>query len=233
MDRRTRPHEVTTGVGVSLLDPGFGATVLAGSPSTAPGTVGVDASVDYTWDSRTGDAPLRGHRYSVGVSGGIVPGYSIDWANIQVGAVQLVPIDPRQVLAIRGSAGWAIGGFANRLLPLGGADAVRGAPLDAVLANERLVGNLEYRLAVLRNASIPLPLLWVTGLEIAPGVEAGVAWTGQELYSAVSGTLGVHTVTDAFGIRPVSAGVTAAVPVWTGGFHAEEVQFYIDFSQSF
>lgn len=225
LDRRRRPHQITSGLGVSLLDPGFGATT--------PGTLGVDAAVDYVWDSRIGDAPLRGHRYSVGVSGGIVPGYSIDWANIQVGAVQLVPIDARQVLAIRGSAGWAIGAFANRLLPLGGADAVRGAPLDAVLANERLVGNLEYRLAVLRNASIPLPLLWVTGLEIAPGIEAGVAWTGEELYSVMSGTLGVHTVTDAFGIRPVSAGVTAAVPVWTRGFQADSVQFYIDFSQSF
>jgi hypothetical protein len=225
LDRRLRPHRVTTGVGASLLDPGFGATVR--------GAVALDASLAYSWDTRVGDVPLRGHRYSAALGIGMVPGAVDVWASALASAVQLVPIDTRQVLALRIGGGWATGDVAHRLLPLGGGDAVHGVPVDAVLGNERIVGNVEYRAALFRNASVPLPMLWLTEVELSPGLEAGAAWRGEDRYAAVSATLGVHTLTDAFGARPVLAGATVAWPVWTTGFVADTPQFYVDFAQSF
>ena len=225
LDRRLRPHRVTTRGGASLLDPDFG--------STHAGEVALDASVAYAWDTRDGDVPLRGHRYSAAVGVGMIPGETDRWASALAGMVQLVPIDARQVLALRLEGGWASGDVAHRLLPLGGGDAVHGVPVDAVLGSERVVGNVEYRVALFRNASIPLPMLWLTELQVAPGLEAGAAWRGEEVFTAVSATFGVHTVTDAFGARPVLAGATVALPLWTTGFSSDTLQFYVDFAQSF
>ncbi|MDP2310288.1 MAG: hypothetical protein Q8P18_30005 [Pseudomonadota bacterium] len=225
LDRRLRPHRVTTLLGGSLLDPDFAATY--------PGTIALDASVAYAWDTRNGDVPLRGHRYSTALRVGMIPGDTEIWASALAGAVQLLPIDARQVVALRLGGGWASGDVPNRLLPLGGGDAVHGVPVGAVLGNERIVANVEYRAALFRNASIPLPLLWLTELQVSPGLEAGAAWRGEAVYAAVSATFGVHTVTDAFGARPVLAGVTLAQPLWTTGFLADRLQFYVDFAQSF
>ncbi len=230
LDRRERAHRLGMSVGAALLDAGFQAT--------DSGAVALDTTLAYAWETRVGDIPLSGHRYSANLGLGIVPDGGDIWASATVGAVQLVPIDPRQVLALRVGGGWASGAVPHRLLPLGGGDAVRGVPVDAVLANERVVANLEYRATLFRNASVPLPFLWLSELQISPGIEGGAAWRGPltseaQTFGAVSATLGLHTVTDAFGVRPVFAGMTMAVPVWTEGFEGRVVQFYLEFSRGF
>ncbi|MES2644875.1 MAG: hypothetical protein V4850_35640 [Myxococcota bacterium] len=232
LDRRGRAHRLGLAVGGALLDPDFEATDR--------GRIALDTTLGYAWDTRTGDIPLAGHKYSATVGLGIVPGGGDTWASATAGVIQLVPIDPRQVLALRLGGGWASGAVGHRLLPLGGGDAVHGVPVDAVLANERVVVNLQYRGALFRNASIKLPGIWLTELQISPGIEAGAAWRGAltpeadvSRFGAVSATLGLHTVTDAFGVRPVFAGMTVALPLWTYGFESRALQFYVDFAQSF
>lgn len=225
LNRQVRSQMISAIVRGSLLDEVFSAT--------EDGDIAIDLTVAHSWDTRLGDSPLRGHRYATELGGGFVPGTDQRWARALGSYVQLVPVDARQVLALRVGGGWATGAVAHRLLPLGGADAVRGVPQGGVLGNERVSFNAEYRLAVFRNLSIPMPLVWVTELQVSPGIEAGAAWRAGEPMGALAATFGMHTVTDAFGIRPVLAGATLTYPLRTWGFEADSLQVYVDFAQSF
>lgn len=224
-DRQHRPHVVSLLLGASVLDPAFG-------PVDA-GVLAVEARVGYRWDTRAGDSPLRGHRIAAELVGGLVPREDQQWARALVSATELVPLDARQVLAIRAGGGWASGHVAHRLLPLGGSEGVRGVPTSALLANERVTLNVEYRVALFRNLSVPLPLVWLTEVQVSPGLEAGAAWVGEGARGALAATFGVHTVTDAFGVRPVVAGATLAMPITAWRVEAQTLQVYVDFAQSF
>ncbi len=229
VDRLSRTEHLFFSVSGSWLDPAF--------RPTTNGQYAVGAYASWSWETRQ-DRALSGHRLSGSVSGGFVPGSAERWAAAGVGATQLVPISPRQVLAVRVKAGWATGDVAHRLLPLGGGDNLRAVPEALYVANERLVTNLEYRLALFRNAEIPLPLLWASELQVAPGLEAGSAWAddGTRL-AAVGGTLGIHAIADGFGARPTLAGVTVAMPLWStstwGTTPLSRLQVYVQFDQGF
>ncbi len=226
-DRRTRTHRVSVFFGPALLDPAF--------RPTESGAVAIGWSVGYSWDTRT-DAffALSGHRRALSVGGGFIPGSEERWAAAAISAVQLFSPHPRHVLAVRAKAAWASGGVEHRLLPLGGAGEVRAVPEAAVLGNERIGASVEYRVAPLRNASVPIVgLAWLSEVHLSPGVDAGVVWRGPDQAAAVGATLGLHVLVELLGARPSLAGVTAAVPVWTEGVSADGPQVYIDFSHPF
>ena len=103
----------------------------------------------------------------------------------------------------------------------------------AVLGNERVDATFEYRFAPLRNASVPLPLLYGAELQISPGVDVGVAWRDERRYAAVGLSGGVHVVSEFLGAQPNLTGVTFAWPVWTDGFDADALQIYVDFAHPF
>jgi hypothetical protein len=104
---------------------------------------------------------------------------------------------------------------------------------SAVVGNERIDGTFEYRVALLRNASIPLPLLWLSDIHLSPGIDAGVAWRDEERWAAVGASLGLHALADVLGAQPYLAGVTVAAPIWTDGLAPGAPQVYIDFSHAF
>lgn len=229
-NRQRRAQRLLFLVEGSWLDPAF-------RPTTA-GAYAMGGTLGWSWETRQEEA-LSGHRYSASIGGGAVPGSTEQWASTGLAATQLFPISPRQVLAVRGKAGWASGDVEHRLLTLGGAEDLRSIPESLFVGNEKVIANVEYRAALFRNAQIPLPLLWGTELQVAPGVELGSAWANDGSFLAAAGvSLGVHGVYDALGGRPMLAGVTLAAPVWgTAPVWAESpvdaLQVYIDFNQGF
>lgn len=226
VDRRTRAHRLSFFAGPSLLDPAY--------RPTDQGAIAIGGGIGYSWDTRTDDFfALSGHRLSVGVGGGFVPQSVEQWASASLIGIKLVSPHPRHVFAFKAKAGWSSGDVEHRLLPLGGGSDVRGVPEPAVVANERVSANIEYRWAVFRNASLPLPLLYLSELHLSPGLDAGVAWRGADRFAAVGATLGVHVLSDFLGARPSLTGVTIAQPLWTEGFEATDTQLYVDFFHAF
>lgn len=220
LDRRTRPLRAWAGVNASLLDPAFRPTEL--------GTTALGTYLGLAWETRVDpDFPRRGHRLSLGTSGGIVPGSEERWGSLGVGAIGLVPLGGRATWASRASGGVATGDVEHRLLGLGGGGAVQGLPYNAALGNGRLVGGTELRVEAMRHASVPLPLLWWADTQLTLGLEAGQLWTGrpEEISRAVGWVAGVGFVGDVLGARPTLLHLTFARPVWwepeplvTGGF---------------
>ncbi len=226
VDRRTRTHRISLFAGPSLLDPAF--------RPTDSGAVAIGGAAGYAWDTRTDDdLALSGHRLSVAVGGGFVPRSEDRWASAMIAAVKLLSPHPRHVFALKAKAGVATGDVEHRLLPLGGGGDVRAVPEPAVVGNQRLDATIEYRWAPLRNASIPLPLAWLSEIHLSPAIDAGVAWRGEERYAAVGAALGVHTIVDLLGAKGSLAGVTFALPLWTSNLDADALQLYIDFSHAF
>lgn len=226
LDRRKRAHRLTFFVGPSLLDPAF--------RPTDRGAVAIGGAVGYAWDTRTDPFFARsGHRVAVGVGGGFVPESDDRWASASATVVRLLSPHPRHVFGLKLKGGWASGDVEHRLLPLGGAGDVRGVPESALVANARVTGSFEYRWAPLRNASIPLPWMWLADLHVSPGIDAGVAWRGEERHAAVGASLGVHALVDLLGAQPYLAGVTVATPFWTEALPPSSPQIYIDFAHAF
>lgn len=226
LDRQLRQHRLVVSGGPSLLDPAF-------RPTTS-GAVAIGAGASYAWDTRQGDVAMSGHRLSLGVGGGFIPGSPEVWASAGLAGVKLLALSDRSVVALRGRAGWASGDVEHRLLALGGADQLRSVVDHEAVGNERLLANVELRQAVFRYASIPLPLAWLEEIQLSPGIEGGVLWRdGGERYAGIGATLGARTIIDALGARPVLAGVSVAVPLWEDGFTRGGPQVYFDFTQSF
>lgn len=241
LDRQFRSQRFYASFGPSLLDPAY--------RPTESGAVALGGGMGFTEDTRQGDEALRGHRLSVGVGGGFVPGSADVWASASASGVGLVPLTPRVVLAGKLGVAWASGQVEHRLLALGGGSLVRSVSDNEVVGNERAVADLELRLAVFRNASLPLPLVWLSELQLAPGLEAGALWRGDlgafdladvdhavdpaGLYAGLGATLGVHVIADGLGARPVFVGTSFALPLDQVGFAGGGLQYYLDFEQSF
>jgi hemolysin activation/secretion protein len=167
---------------------------------------------------------------SVAVGAGTRLTAAESWASAGGAWVELVPIHPRHVLATRLRAGWSSSEVAHRLLTLGGADAVRSVEETAVLGNERLVANVEYRWSALRDISVPLPLAWVSELQLVPGFDAGAVWIdGSDAPSVASGaTVGLYSVLDVFGARPTLVGAVMAFPISPVVSSVPQVYFSFD-----
>jgi hemolysin activation/secretion protein len=131
----------------------------------------------------------------------------------------------------------------HRLFSLGGDTALRGIPPGQVVGSNQAVGMVEWRWAPIRNASLWLPLIWLTELQVSGGLEGG--WVGGlvrdgDLGDAGQGAvaadwvLGVGVAGDWFGARPGLLTLTVARPFWTQGIPEEPArQVYLRGTQAF
>ena len=68
---------------------------------------------------------------------------------------------------------------------------------------------------MIRDASLPLPLAWLSEVQVVPGVEAGGVLRDGEAApeTALGADLGVYAVLDVFGARPTLFGTVFAFPI--------------------
>ncbi len=232
-NRRARAHTIYAWGGAALLDPDFRATER--------GPVAVGAGGSWSWDTRTDRFhPLQGHRVSVAVGAGAVPGASdrIDgdsaWWSAGASVAAVHSPHPVVTFAGRARAGWASGDVGHRLLPLGGASDLRAIDEGAFVGNGRAVAAAEARFCVVRNASVPLGFGWLSEVHLSPGIEAGGAWRDDTRAAAVGGTLGGHITFDLLGGRPSIGGITLAAPLATDGVSGGTgLQWYLDVTHPF
>jgi hypothetical protein len=220
LDGWSRPHRLRGSIGASYLNPRF-------AESDAP--IAADIGAGYTWDNRvSGEFPLRGSRAGISLGVGALPGTDVSWSSAAVSSTGLLPLHPRHVLAVSGSGALAVSDLAHRLLTLGGRGAMASIPSlpacdDGIrstadepcsqLADQRILARAEYRIAVLRNASVPMLLAWGSELHLAVGAEAMVARVGDDYASATGATVGLSGVGDVLGAEPTLIGVTAGWPL--------------------
>ncbi|MSQ04044.1 MAG: hypothetical protein EXR71_19515 [Myxococcales bacterium] len=220
LDRRQRHHRIALMVGGSIFDPAYRDTI--------DGDAAVEGSMGYAWDTRAGDTfAFRGRRVGAGVSGGVRVHDGAAWSGIGATWIELIALHPRHVVATRLRAGWAGGEVEHRLLTLGGADAVRSVREDEVVGTLRAVGNLEYRWSIIRDASVPLPLAWLSEVQLAPGFDVG-AVEADGAHTGGGATLGLYCILDIFGARPTLLGVVTAFPVWPDPGLVPQVYFSFD-----
>ena len=228
LDRRYRALRLWGGVGGAVLDPDFRPTLQ--------GAAVVEALTGIAWDTRPHSAmATRGHRLSASTSiGGATSGAS-GWASGQLAATGLLPLSGRLTLAGRAKRGLASGTLAHRQLPLGGSGAVAALPADAIIGTQRAIGSAELRWVPLKLASVPLPLLWVSDVQLSGGIDAGVVGNGQETWQAVGWSAGVAVVADILGASPNLGGIWLAGPLWSdpSGLADPVPEIYVRISQTF
>ncbi|NOY25164.1 MAG: hypothetical protein GXP62_04745, partial [Oligoflexia bacterium] len=245
-DRRARPVRLWLSAGPSLLDPSFRPTDQA--------AIALGGSAGIAWETRVDtDLPMRGHRLSLGVDGGVVPagptastGIADSWAALRGSATALLPLDGRVVLAGRLRGGLATGGVQHRLLTLGGSGGVRGIPVTALVGDRSLSANTELRWQVLRNSSIPLWLGWLSQAQLSGGFDAGILHSppsvntdasADALTTTVVGwTAGLGGAVDLLGARPTFAGLMVGGLLQSHPFDLRPdggVEVYLRLDQSF
>lgn len=242
----SRPHQLTLWTNASILNPRFAAT---DGLQTAWG-----AGAVYAWDTRVfGDFPLRGKRLAIGLNGGVVPGAGESWVHVGPSALGVVALHPRHTLAGFAEATVAQANVAHRKLALGGHSVMRSLPsLPAcpavdengeprpcqVLADRRAMAAVEYRVAPLRNVSVPMILAWGSELQLTGGLEAVVATVDDAPAHAVGMTAGITGVADLLGAEPYLAGLTIGWPLlWSDNLQGVDQQgwpeIYLRWSQEF
>jgi hypothetical protein len=90
-----------------------------------------------------------------------------------------------------------------------------------------MVGASELRLQIIRGASLPLPGMWLSDVNLSVGVEAGQLDAGSgtetETWQALGMTTGISFVADVLGVRPSLLGVWAGIPLrWNPSELVEE-----------
>ena len=237
-DRRNRPLRLSFGAGPSLLDPDF--------RPVANRALSLDGYVGLAWDTRVDRLfPQRGHRLYLGGSGGVVPGQT-GWSRVGGSGILLLPVGGRIALASRAGAALASGDVAHRLLQLGGSGNVQGLRPDTAVGTIRATAITELRWQVLRLASVPLPLMWLSDLQLHGGLEAGTLQASADdcgpegsgcWRSALGWSGGVLGTADVLGARPTSLGVWLAAPLAVSDPGLESgdapMQVYLRLTQSF
>lgn len=207
-DRRSRPLRLWALAGPALLDPGY--------RPTKDGRVALGGGLGFAWETRVDqDLPMRGYRLTASVDGGLVPGSSARWGGLRGGLTGLLPLSGRLALAGRASGGVVVGEVEHRLISLGGSGGVRGLPTSDLLGHQAVIASVEGRWNALRYTSIPLPLAWLSQLQLTAGLDGGVlranpgtATAGTTL--ATGWALGLGGKADLFGARPTYAALTVA-----------------------
>ncbi len=229
-DRRSRPYRLSLSVGPALLDPSF--------RPTGEGDIALGATLAATWDTRVEDLlPTSGHRVSLAATGGLVPSSEERWTTAGLRAVGLVPLAGRWTAAGRVVGAVATGDVAHRLLTLGGTGDVQAIPEDRIVGDRKVGGAFELRWNAIRNASVPLPLLWASDLQVSGGLDQGVLWAADGRYEALGWTGGLFFAGDLLGAQPAGIGAWVAGPIaWAPGelvSGRDALQFYIRLNQSF
>jgi hypothetical protein len=207
-DRRNRPYRLFFGAGPAWLDARF-------RPTDA-GAVALGGYLGAAWDTRTDTLfPRHGHRLSLTGTGGGLPGSALTWSSVGASARKVFDLGGRLALVTGGSGALATGEVKHRLLTAG----MDGLPPQAVVGRQRVSAQAELRGQVLRFASLPLPLLWLSDVQLMAGIEA------TQLTSCAAGdvacpmralgwTGGIGFVGDVLGARPTYLGLTAARAEW-------------------
>lgn len=233
VNRRARQHRLYFAAGPTIFDPAY--------REVSGGQLAAEASVGYAWDTRVADTyATEGQRLAVGLGGGTLLDAEGRWASASATHVALLPLHPAHVVATRLKAGWASGAVEHRLLSLGGSDSLRAVGNGEGLGNERVLGNVEYRWAPLRDISAPLGVGWLAQVQLVPGLEAGASWRdpartsdGVTTAAAAGATLGLYVVVDALGARPTLLGVSGAIPLWLRDVPDAGPQVYLSFDHAY
>lgn len=232
LDGLDHAHRFTFAIGPALLDPRFREV-------DDDGRVVLGASAGWSYDDRVDWIfPIEGRRFSIGVDGGFVPGTEQRWAALRTSATGILSPHPRHAFAGNVQVGIARGDVDHRLLPLGGEGGLRSIPAALVVGTERTLVRAEYRVAPIRNANIPLLLLFGRELQLSGGVELGTAWEGGQPRTAAGATAGTSVTGDWLGFDTAMMGITAGVPLWTEGFVIDEakahpVEWHLRWAQEF
>jgi hypothetical protein len=213
-DRRNRPFRLYFGAGPSLLNPDF--------RPVDGGSLAIGGFAGGAWETRVDPVfPRHGHRLSLGVSGGFVPSGE-SWRVARLSGVQILPLGGRVAVALRARGGLAAGSVEHRLINLGGSGEVQGLRSDAAVGDRLVSGSAELRWQVLRYASLPLPLVWLSDIQLQAGADAASLWgadpsclgSAAECSSAALGwSTGALLTGDVLGVRPSSIGLWVAGPV--------------------
>ncbi len=227
VDRRYRVYRVWGGIGGAVLDPDF--RPVTGSPLVT------EAFLGSAWDTRERLALSRtGHRIAATVSGGLIPGSTEHWSATGLYLLTQHPIGGRVVGVARLKGGLASGDVEHRLLALGGSGGVQGIPAVAMVGNDRVVASTELRWLTLHNAAVPIPLAWISELQLSGGLDLGTTSRDGLRTSAAGWTGGVAVVADILGADPNFGGIWLAGPAWVSDpALAEGLQLYVRISQPF
>ncbi len=180
-------------------------------------------SLAWVYNSRrTTLAPLRGQTYGLAVTAGGTPSNGGAFVRTTGHASTRIPLHPRHVLAGRVSAGWAWATEGQRRLSLGGQLKVRGIPDGLVQGDVITTGNLEYRVALVRNASIPFGLTFPADLNLAIGLDVGGGIDGDTAVGGASATTGIGVITEHLGLSPGGVMLSVSFPVWATSYEVHE-----------
>ena len=229
MDRRSRPLGVWMGLGGALLDPDF--------RPTDSGQLAVEGFGGVDYDTRyVNNLARRGYRVALSGGAGQVLESESRWGSGQLSLQGRAPVGGRVTLAGRAKGGLASGEVEHRLLRLGGTGAVQGLPFDAAVGTQRVITSAEVRWLPVKQAAVPLPLMWLSELQLSGGVDAGgVRDVEGELQTALGWSAGVAAVADILGADPNFGGLWFAGPIDGDGSFSirDELQLYIRISQTF
>lgn len=207
-DRRNRPYRLFFGAGPAWLDARF--------RPTDSGAVAVGGYLGAAWDTRTDSIfPRHGHRLAASGTGGVLPGSALTWSTAAGSALKVFDLGGRTALVARGSGALATGEVKHRLLTTG----LDGLPPQAVVGRQRVAAQAELRSQVLRFGSLPLPLVWLSDIQLSAGLEAAqlsdcAAGDLDCPVRALGWTGGIGFVGDVFGARPTYLGLNAARVEW-------------------
>ncbi len=229
LDGLARRHRLTWSFNPSLLNPRYA--------DTERGRFVLGAGMTYTYSDREATYfPLSGNSLTASINGGVQPGSDRRWGTGSLGWTGVASPHPRHAFALHAQAAVHEGTIAHRRLSLGGEGALRSIGTSELLGTRRALALAEYRIAPLRNASVPLWLLWGTELQLALGVEAGALWVDGQPKQAIGATVGITTLGQVLGFEERAIGVSVALPLHTWGFVSERAgkpQVYLRWGQAF
>ena len=217
-----------------MLDPDF--------RPTDDGRLAVEAFAGVDYDTRYANNLARsGYRVALSGTAGQVPESAQRWTQGQLTTQGLVPLTGRLTLAGRAKVGLASGDVEHRLLNLGGTGAVQGLPYNAAVGNQRLITSGELRWLPIQHASVPLPLMWASTMQLSGGLDAGAIRRSSTLDTsappelALGWSFGLAFVADILGADPNFGGLWLAGPLDGEGTlpSPDELQLYLRISQPF
>jgi hypothetical protein len=225
LDRRNRMWQAWTAPSIAWLDPDY-------DPAD-PGGTAIDWTSGIRRDTRdTWPMARKGHRISAYGGGGFAQEQKTDWYTTGISASVLAPLGAAVVSASRAKLDITTATISHRTLGLGGGSAVQGLASNHLRGQRRAVASTELRYAPIRNASIPLWMLWVTHLQLSGSVDAG--WVDGSMAAGWTG--GIAFAADMFGRQSSMIGLWAARPVWaheTAPIDNTPTQFYLRATQSY
>lgn len=211
-DGLSRPNRFGLSINSAFIDPRFHPDF---DPDLGQRLFAVGATASYAWDTRVSSIfPQRGKRLFMSVSGGHAPATGEGWLTTRLGLTGIIPLHPRHVLAAKLSGGWAMGGVDDRKLRLGGTNRLFSFAPNAAIGDVRGIAKAEYRVAAIRNASIPFGVVWLDEIQGKLGVEfGGIHSEDVGLQWGLGLTGGTSFILDLLGAKPFSVGVDIGIPI--------------------